>query len=260
MHVKELLDLTGKVILVTGGAGNYGKCIAEGLAEAGATVIIASRNLENINRVAEDFQKQGLDVHPLQVDQGDHRSVMELKKQIREKFGRLDGFVNNAVSRPMKNYYAPIEQFEESMKVNATGMVDILREMIDLIVQNKEGGSIINISSMMGMFGPDVSNYEGTDMNKDLPPDYFFHNAGLINLTKFLAQQFAGKNLRVNCISPGGLFNHQPERFLENYTKKVPLRRMANNDDIKGLVVLLASRAGAYINGENILMDGGLNA
>ena len=260
MHVKELLDLTGKVILVTGGAGNYGKCIAEGLAEAGATVIIASRNLENINRVAEDFQKQGLDVHPLQVDQGDHQSVRELKKQIREKFGRLDGFVNNAVSRPMKNYYAPLEQFEESMKVNATGMVDILREMIDLVVQNREGGSIINISSMMGMFGPDVSNYEGTDMNKDLPPDYFFHNAGLINLTKFLAQQFAGKNLRVNCISPGGLFNHQPERFLENYTKKVPLRRMANNDDIKGLVVLLASRAGAYINGENILMDGGLNA
>lgn len=260
MNVKELLNLKGNVILVTGGAGNYGKCIAEGLAEAGATVIIASRNLENINKVAKEFQKNGLDVHPMQVDQGDHESVMQLKKQIVETFGKLDGFVNNAVSRPMKNYFAPIEQFAESMQVNATGMVDILREMADLIIQNKEGGSIINISSMMGMFGPDVSNYEGTDMNKDLPPDYFFHNAGLINLTKFLAQQFAGKNIRVNCISPGGLFNNQPERFLENYTKKVPLRRMANNDDIKGLVVLLASRAGAYINGENILMDGGLNA
>jgi NAD(P)-dependent dehydrogenase (short-subunit alcohol dehydrogenase family) len=260
MNVKELFDLKGNVILVTGGAGNYGKCIAEGLAEAGATVIIASRNIENINTTADDFQKNGLDVHPMQVDQGDHESVMQLKKQIKEKFGKLDGFVNNAVSRPMKNYYAPIEQFAESMQVNATGMVDILREMADLIIQNKEGGSIINISSMMGMFGPDVSNYEGTDMNKDLPPDYFFHNAGLINLTKFLAQQLAGKNIRVNCISPGGLFNNQPQRFLENYTKKVPLRRMANNDDIKGLVVLLASRAGAYINGENILMDGGLNA
>ena len=260
MNVKELFDLKGNVILVTGGAGNYGKCIAEGLAEAGATVIIASRNLDNINKVAEDFQKKGLDVYPLQVDQGDHQSVMQLKKQIKEKFGKLDGFVNNAVSRPMKNYYAPIEQFAESMQVNATGMMDILREMADLIIQNREGGSIINISSMMGMFGPDVSNYEGTDMNKDLPPDYFFHNGGLINLTKFLAQQLAGKNIRVNCISPGGLFNNQPERFLENYTKKVPLRRMANNDDIKGLVVLLASSAGAYINGENILMDGGLNA
>lgn len=260
MNVKELLDLKGFVILVTGGAGNYGKCIAEGLAEAGATVVIASRNKENIDRVAAEFQKAGLDVRGLEVDQGSHESVLKLKLEIKETFGKLDGFVNNAVSRPMKNYYAPIEQFEESMKVNATGMMDILREMADLILQSGEGGSIINISSMMGMFGPDVSNYEGTDMNKDLPPDYFFHNAGLINLTRFMAQQFAGKNVRVNCISPGGLFNHQPERFLENYTKKVPLRRMANNDDIKGLVVLLASRAGAYINGENILMDGGMNA
>lgn len=260
MHVKDLLNLQGNVILVTGGAGNYGKCIAEGLAEAGATVIIASRNKEKLGEVAEGFRKNGLDVHALSVDQGDHESVMLLKKEIVEKFGKLDAFVNNAVSRPMKSYFAPIEQFEESMRVNATGMMDILREMADLIIQNREGGSIINISSMMGMFGPDVSNYEGTDMNKDLPPDYFFHNAGLINLTRFLAQQFAGKNVRVNCISPGGLFNNQPARFLENYTKKVPLRRMANNDDIKGLVVLLSSKAGAYINGENILMDGGLNA
>lgn len=260
MNVKQLFDLTGKVILVTGGAGNYGKCIAEGLAEAGATVIIASRNRENVEAVAKDFQTQGLDVHALQVDQGNHQSVLDLSKAIIEKFNKLDGFVNNAVSRPMKGYYAPIEKFAESMEVNATGMMDILREMGELISRNKEGGSIINISSMMGMFGPDYSNYEGTDMGKDLPPDYFFHNAGLINLTRFMAQNFAGRNIRVNCISPGGLFNNQPARFLENYCKKVPLKRMANNDDIKGLIVLLASKAGEYINGENILMDGGLNA
>lgn len=260
MNVKKLFDLTGKVILVTGGAGNYGKCIAEGLAEAGATVIIASRNLGNVQNVAEKFKEDGLDVHALQVDQGNHQSVVQLKQNITEKFGRLDGFINNAVSRPMKGYFAPIEQFAESMQVNATGMMDILREMGALIGQNNEGGSIVNISSMMGMFGPDFSNYEGTDMGKDLPPDYFFHNAGLINLTRFMAQNYAGRNIRVNCISPGGLFNDQPARFLENYTKKVPLQRMANNDDIKGLVVLLSSQAGAYINGENILMDGGLNA
>jgi len=167
-------------------------------------------------------------------------------------------FVNNAVSRPMKGYDAPIEDFAESMRVNATGCMDILREMGDLIVQNG-GGSIINIGSMMGMFGPDLSNYEGTTMGNP-SPDYFFHNAGLLNLTRYMAQILAGKNVRVNCVSPGGLFNNQPERFLENYTKKVPLRRMANRDDIKGLMVLLASEAGAYINGENILMDGGLNA
>lgn len=259
MNVKQLLDLTGKVILVTGGAGNYGKCIAEGLAEAGATVIIASRNKEKIEEVAQKFQAAGLDVHGFQVDQGDHQSVLDLSKAIMTKFGKLNGFVNNAVSRPMKSYDSPIEEFAESMRVNATGMMDILREMAALIIKNG-GGSIINIGSMMGMFGPDLSNYEGTDMNQNPPPDYYFHNSGLLNLTRYLAKMYAGKNVRVNCVSPGGLFNNQPERFLENYNKKVPLKRMANNDDIKGLMVLLASEAGAYINGENILMDGGLNA
>lgn len=258
MNVKDLLSLKGKIILVTGGAGNYGRCIVEGLAEADGTVITASRNIENGQKVAENFRKNGLDVIAMKLDQADHNSVMELKDLILKKFGRLDVFVNNAVIRPMKGYNGTIEQFDESMKVNATGMMDIVREMADLIEKSK-GGSVINISSMMGMYGPILSNYEGTTMG-DLPSDYFFHRAGLINLTRYFAQMFAGKNVRFNCISPGGLFNNQPERFVENYCKKTPLRRMANNDDIKGLVVLLASEAGAYINGENILMDGGLNA
>jgi NAD(P)-dependent dehydrogenase (short-subunit alcohol dehydrogenase family) len=258
MNVKELLSLKDKIILVTGGAGKYGKCIVEGLAEADGTVITASRNLENGQKAVDKFRSRGLDVHAMKLDQADHSSVMALKEEILKKFGRLDVFVNNAVSRPMEGYNGPIEQFAESMRVNATGMMDILREMADLI-EKSNGGSIINISSMMGMFGPDLSNYEGTDMGEP-PPDYFFHNAGLLNLTRYLCKIYAGKKINVNCISPGGLFNYQPERFLENYCKKVPLHRMANNDDIKGLVVLLASKAGEYINGENILMDGGLNA
>lgn len=259
MNVKDLLSLKGKIILVTGGAGNYGKCIVEGMAEADGTIITASRNIEKNKEVVEGFRSRGLNVHAMQVDQGDHASVLKLKDDIQNKFGALHVFVNNAVARPMANYDAPIEQFDESMRVNATGMVYIMREMTDLIIKSG-GGSIISIGSMMGMFGPDLSNYDGTDMNKNPPPDYFFHNAGLLNLTRYWAKMMAGKNVRVNCVSPGGLFNNQPEKFLENYNKKVPLGRMANNDDIKGLMVLLASEAGAYINGENILMDGGLNS
>jgi len=258
MNVLDLLSLKGKIILVTGGAGLYGKCIVEGLAEAGGTVIIASRNIEQGQKVAGNFRSNGLDVIAMQVDQSDHQAVISLKEKIIKKFGRLDVFVNNAVSRPMKGYRDSIEHFAESMDVNATGMMDILREMCELIAKGG-GGSVINISSMMGMFGPDLSNYEGTDMGEP-PPDYFFHNAGVINLTRYLARLMADENIRVNCISPGGLFNDQPQRFLENYCKKVPLKRMANNDDIKGLVVLLASEAGTYINGQNILMDGGLHA
>ncbi|MEO8763880.1 MAG: SDR family oxidoreductase [Ginsengibacter sp.] len=258
MNVMDLFSLKGKVILVTGGAGNYGRSITEGLAQAGGTVIIASRDINRLQKVSARFRDDGLDVHEMLGDQGDSESIIKLREQISKKFGRLDVFVNNAVSRPMKGYNAPIGEFAESMKVNATGMMFILREMTALIVQGG-GGSVINISSMMGMFGPDLSNYEGTSMG-DLPPDYFFHNGGLISLNRYMAKMLAGKNVRFNCISPGGLFNNQPQRFVENYCSKVPLGRMANNDDIKGLVILLASEAGAYINGENILMDGGLNA
>ena len=254
----DLLSLKGKVILVTGGAGNYGRSITEGLGEAGGTIIIASRNLSALEKTAEDFRRAGLDVHAAAVDQGDADSVVRLKAHILEKFGKLHVFVNNAVSRPMKGYRGDITQFAESMRVNATGMMHILREMSDLIAESG-GGSVVNISSMMGMYGPDLSNYEGTNMGEP-PPDYFFHNAGLLNLNRYMTQIYAGKNVRFNCISPGGLFNNQPEQFLKNYCKKVPLGRMANNDDIKGLMVLLSSDAGAYINGENILMDGGLNA
>lgn len=259
MDVRDLLSLRKKIILVTGGAGLYGVSIVEGLAEAEATVIIASRNKEKIKATAQKLRERGLDVHAIQVDQGDHESIMVLKSEITKQFGKLDVFVNNAVSRPIKNLESyTLERFTESMRINATGAMDIVYEMADLITKNG-GGSIINIASMMGMFGPDLGNYEGTDMGWP-PPDYFFHRAGIINLTRYLARVYAGKNIRVNCVSPGGLFNNQPQRFLENYCKKVPIGRMANNDDIKGLMVLLASDAGAYINGENILMDGGMHA
>lgn len=258
MNVKKLLSLKNKIVLVTGGSGKYGQCIVEGLAEADATVITTSRRLERAEKTAGAYRVQGLDVHAMQVDQSLPESVEALKAQVQRQFGQLHGFVNNAVSRPMTGYDSPLEQFAASMQDNATGMFHLLREMTNLIAHSG-GGSVISIASMMGIKGPDLSNYEGTAMGNP-PPDYFFHNAGLINFTRYMARIHAGKNIRFNCISPGGLFNNQPEQFLKNYCKKVPMGRMANRDDIKGLVVLLASEAGAYINGENILLDGGLNA
>jgi NAD(P)-dependent dehydrogenase (short-subunit alcohol dehydrogenase family) len=259
MHVKELLSLAGKIILVSGGAGRYGKAIVEGLAEADGTIITASRNLKAGQELAERMRKNDLDVHAMQVDQADHESVLRLKEQIQERFGRLDVFVDNAVSRPMKRYDSPLQEWENSMAVNATGMFDITREMADIMAASG-GGAIIHIASMMGMFGPDLSNYSGTTMGVPCP-DYFFHKGGMITLTRYLARVLAEKKIRVNCISPGGLTDegHLP-RFVQNYTSKVPLGRMARYDDIKGVVVFLASEASAYITGENILMDGGMHA
>jgi NAD(P)-dependent dehydrogenase (short-subunit alcohol dehydrogenase family) len=160
----------------------------------------------------------------------------------------------------MRGYRGSLDQFAESMHVNATGMFDITREMTDLL-EERGGGSIIHISSMFGMYGPDLSNYEGTDMG-DPAPDYFFHNAGLLNLARYQARILADCNIRANCICPGGLLapEIQPERFRENYSKKVPSgHRLATPDDIKGLVVFLASDASVYVNGQSILMDGGMH-
>jgi len=257
MNVQELLSLKGKIVLLTGGAGLYGKCIFEALAEAGGTVITASRNLENGEKAAADLRKRGLDAHALQVDQGDHASIAALKKAIQDKFGRLDVFINNSVARFMKRYDDPLEAWADDMRINATGMFDIVREMADLIAQSG-GGSIVNIGSMFGVYGPDFSNYSNTNM--DAPPSYFFHKGGMVALTKYLARKLGPRGIRTNCISPGGLFSHQPEEFLKRYCSKVPLGRMACDDDIKGLVVFLASPASAYMNGENILMDGGYHA
>jgi NAD(P)-dependent dehydrogenase (short-subunit alcohol dehydrogenase family) len=260
MHVWDLLSLKDKVILVTGGAGKYGRSITEGLAEAGAQVIIASRNIDSIQEVTAYFQASGYSVTGMQLDQSDSESVSNLKNQIVQKFGKLDAFVNNAVARPMKGYRDSIKHFADSMDINATGMMNLLREMTDLI-QKGEGGSVVSISSMMGMFAPDYSNYLGVPGMGDVPPDYCFHNAGLIMLMKYMAKTHAGSNIRFNCISPGSLESPElPPTFLQNYIQKVPMRRQAHKDDIKGLVVLLCSEAGAYINGANILMDGGLNA
>ena len=257
MHVKDLLSLKNKIVLVTGGAGLYGSCIVEGLAEAEATVITASRNLDAGKKLADELKAKGLDAHALQVDQTDHDSIMKMKTKIQDQFGGLDVFVNNAVARPMKRYTDPLEAWAESMRINCTGMFDILREMNDLLIK-RGGGSVVNIGSMHGMYGPDFSLYEGTDM--DSPPDYHFHKGGMIALTNYLARKLGAQNIRVNCVSPGGILAGQDEKFQEKYNRKVTLRRMATNDDIKGVVVFLASAASAYITGENILMDGGLHA
>ncbi len=256
MHVQKLLNLTGKIILVTGGAGKFGSSIATGLAEAGGTVILASRNVEACQAVADQLVAAGHTAHAMQLDQADPQSVLALKAEITAQFGLLDVFVNNAYALTMLGYDDPLEDWEQSMAVNATGMFNLTREMIQLM-ETAGGGSVIHIGSMKGSFSPSFDLYAGTTM--DASPDYSFHKGGLVAFTKYLARRLGPKNIRVNCISPGGLAGNQPEPFYTRYCNAVPLGRMANDDDIKGLAVLLASDASAYLTGVDILMDGGLH-
>jgi NAD(P)-dependent dehydrogenase (short-subunit alcohol dehydrogenase family) len=123
----------------------------------------------------------------------------------------------------------------------------------------RRGGSIVNIGSMMGVVGPSPEFYEGTGMGTPAP-DYFFHKAGMINLTRYFASVLGLRDVRVNCISPGGFFNHQPEPFLQRYNRRTMLGRMAGETDLGGAVVFLLGDASRYITGINLPVDGGYTA
>lgn len=250
--------LHDRVILLTGGAGLYGRGLAAMLAEAGATLILASRNREKLQVVAEEESAKGHRVFAESLDQGDEASVIALKARIEEQHGILHGLVNNSVLRPMKGAKGTAEQFAESMRVNATGVM-LMHRVFGEAMAGAGRGSIVNIGSIQGMIGPSYELYEGTNMG-DMPPDYFFHKGGMLNLTRFYAAYFGPRNVRVNCLSPGGFFNNQPELFVKRYAEHTMLNRMADDDDLGGAVIFLLSDSSRYITGVNLPVDGGYTA
>ena len=254
----ERFSLKGRVILLTGGAGLYGRGLARDLAQTGARLVIAARDTAKLDAVAQQERAEGWDVTAERLDQGDEASVIALHARVMEKFGRLDGLVNNSVARPMRGANGDTAQWEESMRVNATGLMLMHRHLGKAIAAGG-GGSIVNIGSIQGMIGPSYELYEGTTMG-DLPPDYFFHKGGIINLTRFYAALYGPHDVRVNCLSPGGFFNNQPEPFLTRYCEHTMLNRMADPSDLGGSVIFLLSDASRYITGANIPVDGGYTA
>jgi NAD(P)-dependent dehydrogenase (short-subunit alcohol dehydrogenase family) len=258
-NVKDLLDLTGRVAVVTGGAGMYGSGISAGLAEAGAKVVIASRNLDNCERKAQELRDAGGDVVAAQVDLSDEASILALGEWVEGELGRCDILFNNAVSRSTGGDISTVtpEQWDDTHAVNSTSLMLTTRTFAALM-EKGGGGSVVNISSIFGMVGPHFFVYGGTDMRN--PAEYAFAKGGMIALTRYLATYYAPKGIRVNCISPGGYFNAQPESFVDWYCKLTPLGRMAGEEDIKGIAVFLASDASAYITGANIPLEGGWTA
>jgi NAD(P)-dependent dehydrogenase (short-subunit alcohol dehydrogenase family) len=257
MTILDTFSLKNKVALVTGGAGLYGQQIVRALAEAGARTYIASRNLEALEDLASEHRAQGHDVRALRLDQTDEASIAAVRDAIVNDSGHLDILVNNAVARPVtKGYFDDAAAIAESMRVNATGLILLTRALGETLAA---GGSIINIGSIMGLIGLEPANYRGTDMN-GWYPDYFFHKGGMANLTRFLASYYGPRGIRVNCIHPGGLFSGQPAAFVNNYSERTCLGRLANDTDLMGIVVFLASDASGYLTGANIPVDGGYTA
>jgi NAD(P)-dependent dehydrogenase (short-subunit alcohol dehydrogenase family) len=251
------LSLAGKTILLTGGAGLFGRGLAAAIAGTGATLILASRNVAALAQVAAEEQALGRSVHARALDQSSEASILALRDSVVAEFGRIDGLVNNAVSRPMKSADAPLADWMESMQTNATGLFAITRAFGEVMAA-RGAGSIVNIGSIQGMVGPDYSLYEGLNMHAI--PDYFFHKAGMVNLSRFFAAHYGPRGVRVNCLSPGGFFNGQNPVFVERYRAATFLRRMADEHDLGGPVIFLLSEASRYVTGVNLPVDGGYTA
>jgi NAD(P)-dependent dehydrogenase (short-subunit alcohol dehydrogenase family) len=241
---KKLAD---KIILITGGSGLLGKSIIEKLLSEGARVINADINLDETP-----------DLSSLLCDITSEDSVKEAVEKVIVRYGRIDGLVNNAYPRT-DDWGAKFEDIKlGSWKKNVDFQLNSYFFMSQEVLKRmkvQQSGSIVSIASIYGVVGPDFSVYDNTQMT--MPAAYSAIKGGLINLSRYLASYYGPHGIRVNCVSPGGVFNHQPESFVKRYEEKVPLRRMAVPADISPAVLFLLSENAAYITGQNLVIDGG---
>lgn len=261
MHTQELFDLKGKIAIVTGGSGLYGKSISLALAESGALVIVASRDLARCMAFAGELIEAGFKADAFELDQGNQASINAFVNQVESRYHRIDVLVNNSVTRDGLGDLDQVtkEGWENAQKVNSTGLMLITQAVIKGMVDAREG-NIINVGSIQGVAGPRFPVYGETGMTS--PINYTYDKWGMVGFTKWIANKYGKFNIRCNCISPGG---YGPgvegivgkNEFYDNYRKLTPLGRFADDDDMKGPIVFLASNASRYITGHNLLVDGG---
>ncbi len=256
--MKNLFDLTHKVTVITGGGGLLGKAFARGFASYGAQVIIAEIDEEKGIRACEELKKDGYTARFLLLDIADEKSVINGVTQILKEEGRIDVWINNAYPRTkdwgVSFEKIPFNSWQENINKHLNGYCLCCQKVTEIMKEAKKG-SIINIASIYGIVAPDFSIYEGTDMT--MPAAYAAIKGGVIQFTKYLASYYGNHGVRVNAISPGGIFDSQPQSFVKNYIKKTPLQRMASAEEIVGAAIFLASDASAYVTGHNLVVDGG---
>lgn len=267
----DKFNMKNKVALVTGGAGLLGKQFARTLAEAGASVVVADMLFEKGEQVALELVERGFDVIALQVDVTSVDAVRKMVAATTMRFGRLDVLVNSAAMDPkfddehagqhtnrFEDY--PVEAFRSALDVNLTGMFLCAQAAVaPMITQNE--GSIINICSTYGLAGPDQRLYEREGKPKQYKPVFYsVTKAGVLGLTRYLATYYAGTRIRTNALTPGGVFNQHDDVFVEKYSARTVLGRMANQDEMNGALLFLASEASSYMTGANLVVDGGWTA
>lgn len=259
MH-KQDQSLEGKVIIQFGGTGLLGRALVSSLTGAGATLIVASRNRTSLQALANTEHDAGRSVHIEEVDIKSETSLHRLRDRVLAEHGRIDGIVFNAVHRTMNGFGSALETWATSMETNATGFFATVRTFGDAMAERSQG-SIVNISSIMGEVGMNPWLY--ADTSKQPSPDYFFHKGGMNNLTRYLASHYGSKGVRVNAVSPGGIFNPQKPQasdFIERYGAMTMLGRLAHAEEIGGAVCFLLGDSSTYITGVNLPVDGGYTA
>lgn len=256
MNVKNLFDLSGKVAIVTGGYTGIGRQMAEGLAEAGADLVLCARNYDGCVETANQIKsKTGVSTFGLKCDVTSEEDVRDVVNRTVEQFGTVDILVNNAgIAIGSLPEETSIDDWQKVLDVNLTGMFICSREAGKVMIE-KGRGKIINISSIMG--------FQTTELVSAL--SYVTSKGGVIAFTKELAVRWINHNINVNSIAPGWFPSNMTDPVLrpdqmnkgEELLKSIPARKFGGNDDLKGVTVLLASSASDYMVGETILVDGG---
>lgn len=242
--------LENKVIVVTGGNGLIGSSILNYLKASGANCINAELN-------GPDNLENGT----ICFDVTNSESVAVALNKIVERYKKIDGFVNNAYPRTTdwgaKFENIPLESWKRNVDMQMNS-VFICSQAVLKVMKQQGFGAVVNISSIYGTVGPDFTVYDGTEMT--MPAAYSAIKGGIVNFTRYLASYYGPDGIRLNCVSPGGIFDHQKEVFVKQYEQKVPMRRMGIPDDISPAVAFLLSDDAGYITGQNLMVDGGWTA
>jgi len=265
----KIFDVKDKVIILTGSAGKLGTNFAHILSDAGCNVVLVDidkgKNMRLANLISKKYKTNPL---VCTVDITKKEELLQTSKQIIKKYRKIDGLVNNAFYNPRKNLKKSATRFEEYdsdlwnevVSVNLTGVFLCCQIFGKIMVGQKIKSSIVNISSIYGINGADQRIYGKSELNS--PPSYAATKGAIVNFTKYLAAHWNRKNVRVNTMTLGGVLDksYMDKKFIEKYSQKTILGRMANDDEYNGALMFLLSSASSYMTGANLILDGGWSA
>ena len=270
--LEKLFRLDEKIIVITGATGLLGKKHAESIACYGGTPILIDLSQKNLDELSNELNdKYNINSVGFSVDITNEKAIKKNVKQILSKFGKIDGLVNNAANNPKvevssQDNFSRLESFplslwSDDIAVGLTGSFLCAKHYGFIISKNINGGSIVNISSDLGLIAPDQRLYAkgGIEDSKQnvKPITYSVIKTGLIGLTRYLSTYWADKNVRCNAICPGGVENGQPEDFLKEVSSRIPMGRLADSNEYQGTLIWMLSDASSYLNGSIVPVDGG---